>query len=171
MALSRVLHELHEDFVKVHEVFTNFTAYNTICVCVLYVNICTQVCIHWYLTPMFLFLLFYITLSLGTQPKSVPVADLQSISYLAVQIKRWKVEGPLILPQMQELGDNLELLLEFIEHSTGRCTDLPASFFHTFQLVRLADYISCDDFLNKVAQQLSKAQSDIPSSSSNPQNR
>ena len=30
VASSRVLHELHEDFVKVHEVFANFSVHNTV---------------------------------------------------------------------------------------------------------------------------------------------
>ena len=63
-------------------------------------------------------------------------------------------ELDVFLPTTPEFQDDISLLADLINYATKRVTNLPTDFRRTFQLVRLADFLGVDSFLELCASQL-----------------
>ena len=95
-----------------------------------------------------------VTLSLGDQSIQVPRTDIETIPFFAVYFKRWTSSTQMVLPDMPELKDLL-LLKQLIGYcNTTKEDQLPDHFMVTFRLIRMADFLGCDTFLENTAEQL-----------------
>ena len=107
-----------------------------------------------------------VMLSLGDQSIQVPRTDIETIPFFAVYFKRWTSSTQMVLPDMPELKDLL-LLKQLIAHcNTVKDDQLPDHFMVTFKLIRMADFLGCDTFLENTAKQLGTSVHKINNSSS-----
>ena len=94
-----------------------------------------------------------VTLSLGDQSIQVPRTDIETIPFFAVYFKRWTSSTQMVLPDIPELKDLL-LLKQLVAYcSTAKEDQLPDHFMVTFKLIRMADFLGCDTFLENTAKQ------------------
>ena len=70
------------------------------------------------------------------------------------------------LPTTPEFQEDISLLGDLIDYATKRVIDLPTDFRRTFQLVRLADFLGVDSFLELCAEQLDVPVADLWNSNS-----
>ena len=95
-----------------------------------------------------------VTLSLGNQSIQVPHTDIETTPFFAVYFKRWTSSTQMMLPDIPELKDLL-LLKQLIAYcNTVKDDQLPDHFMVTFKLIRMADFLGCDTFLENTAKQL-----------------
>ena len=100
--------------------------------------------------------LLQVTFHLAGKSLQIPIEDLVIIPYFECWHSRWNVEDELdvFLPTTPEFQDDISLLADLINYATKRVTNLPTDFRRTFQLVRLADFLGVDSFLELCASQL-----------------
>ena len=107
-----------------------------------------------------------VTLSLGDQSIQVPYTDIETIPFFAVYFKRWTSSTQMVLPDIPELKDLL-LLKQLVAYcSTAKEDQLPDHFMVTFKLIRMADFLVCDTFLENTAKQLGTSVHKINNSNS-----
>ena len=100
--------------------------------------------------------LLQVTFHLASKSLKIPVEDLVIIPYFECWYSRWNLEDKLdvFLPTTPEFQDDISILADLINYATKQVTDLPSDFCRTFQLVRLADFLGMDSFLELCADQL-----------------
>ena len=112
--------------------------------------------------------LLQVTFHLAGKSLKIAVEDLVVIPYFESWYLRWNHEDELdvFLPTTPEFQEDISLLGDLIDYATKRVIDLPTDFRRTFQLVRLADFLGVDSFLELCAEQLDVPVADLWNSNS-----
>ena len=106
--------------------------------------------------------IFKVLLRLGAHSGKYRLDYLMRIPYFAIQIERWGGEAIIDIPVTKEFQTDLTLINDLVAFlSSGR---LPSKPHRMFQLIRLADFTGCDEFLQKASRELGTTVHDIDNS-------